>query len=158
MVLLEDQNRSLWNREQITEGIALLRGVLMLGRAGPYTLQAIIAAVHAVAPNFAATDWVQIVAAYDMLMQSAPSPIVELNRAVAIAMHDGPAAGLTLVDSILARGDLSDYPLAYSARAELCQRLGRMAEAREAYRQALDLTGPGPRRRFLEQRLADLPG
>jgi RNA polymerase sigma-70 factor (ECF subfamily) len=158
MVLLEDQDRSLWNREQITEGVSLLRGVLMSGRAGPYTLQAVIAAVHSVAADFTATDWGQIVDAYEMLMRIAPSPVVELNRAVAVAMRDGPAAGLALIDSILARGELDDYPLAYSARAELCQRLGKTADARAAYRRALDLTQPGPRRRVLEQRLADLPG
>ena len=128
----------------------------MSGRAGPYTLQAIIAAVYSVAPNFAATDWAQIVAAYNMLIQIAPSPVVELNRAVAVAMRDGPAAGLALIDSILARGDLAEYHLAYSARAELCRRLGRTAEARAAYQRALDLTQQGPQRRFLEERLADL--
>jgi RNA polymerase sigma-70 factor, ECF subfamily len=157
LVLLEDQDRSLWNREQITEGIALLRGVLMSGRAGAYTLQAVIAAVHAVSPSFAATDWVEILAAYDMLMQIAPSPVVELNRAVAVAMRDGPEAGLALIDEILARGDLTSYDLAYSARAELLRQLGRTVEARDAYRQALELTQQGPRRRLLEQRLAALP-
>ena len=156
MILLEDQDRSLWNRDQITEGIALLRGVLMSGRAGPYTLQAIIAAIHSVAPDFAATDWAQIVAAYDMLMRIAPSPVIELNRAVAVAMRDGAAAGLAIVDAILKRGELAEYPLAYSARAELCQRLGRIGEAQGAYKKAIELTQPGPRRRFLEQRLADL--
>ena len=157
LIPLEDQDRSLWNRKQITEGVTLLRGALMSGRVGPYTLQAIIAAVYSVAPSFAATDWDQILAAYDMLMQISPSPVVELNRAVAVAMHDGPAAGLVLIDSILARGDLADYPLAHSARAELYRRLGRTAEARAAYQRALDLTGEGPRRRFLEGRLTDLP-
>ena len=158
MVLLEDQDRARWNREQITEGVALVRGALISGRAGPYTLQAVIAAIHSVAPNFAATDWAQIVATYDMLIQIAPSPVVQLNRAVAIAMRDGPAAGLALIDSILARGDLADYPLAHSARAELYQRLGRTAEAQASYQRALDLIGQGPRRRFLERRLAELPG
>jgi RNA polymerase sigma-70 factor (ECF subfamily) len=157
LVLLEDQDRSLWNREQITEGVALLRGALISGRAGPYTLQAVIAAVYSVAPNFAATDWPQIVAAYDMLLQLTPSPVVELNRAVAVAMRDGPAAGLALIDAIFARGDLSDYALAYSARAELCRQSGRTVEARSAYQQAIDLTEQGPRRRHLEQRLAELP-
>ena len=157
LVLLEDQDRSLWNREQITEGTALVRGALLSGQAGPYILQAVIAAVHSAAPSFAATDWVQIVSAYDLLMQVSPSPIVELNRAVAVAMRDGPAAGLALVDAILARGDLVDYPLAHSARAELCRRLGRTAEGRTSYLRALELTQPGPRRRFLEQRLASLP-
>ena len=158
MILLEDQDRSLWNREQITEGIALLRGALISGRVGRYTLQAVIAAVYAVAPSFAATDWVQIVSAYDMLMQVAPSPVVELNRAVAVAMRDGPAAGLALTDSILSRGDLADYPLAHAARAELCQRLGRTTEARSAYQRAIELTEQGPRRRLLERRLVDLAG
>jgi RNA polymerase sigma-70 factor, ECF subfamily len=157
LVLLEDQDRSLWDREQITEGVSLLRGVLMTGRAGPYTLQAVIAAVHAVAPSFETTDWIEIVAAYDRLLKIAPSPIVELNRAVAIAMRDGPEAGLTLIDGILARGDLADYPLVYSARAELCRQLGRTSDTRAAYLQALELTEPGPRRRLIERRLADLP-
>jgi RNA polymerase sigma-70 factor, ECF subfamily len=158
MILLEDQDRSLWNRSQITEGTALVRGALTAGQAGPYTLQAVIAAVHASAPSFSATDWAQIVTAYDLLLQITHSPVIELNRAVAVAMRDGPAAGLALIDAILARGDLADYPLAYSARAELCRQMERTAEARAAYRQALDLTQPGPRRRFLEQRLAGLPG
>ena len=157
LVRLEDQDRSLWNREQITEGIALVRGALMSGQAGPYTLQAVIAAEYAAATDFAATDWNRIVAAYDMLMQIASSPVVELNRAVAVAIRDGPAAGLALINSILARGDLVDYHLAYSARAELCRLLGRTAEAQDAYQRALSLTQQGPRRRFLEQRLADLP-
>jgi RNA polymerase sigma-70 factor, ECF subfamily len=157
MVLLEDQDRSLWNRQQITEGTALVRAALLSGQAGPYTLQAVIAAVHSAAPSFEATDWAQIVSAYDMLLQVSSSPVVELNRAVAVAMRDGPEAGLTLVDAILARGDLTEYPLAYSARAELCRQLGKTAEARVAYRRALELTGADPRRRFLEQRLANLP-
>jgi RNA polymerase sigma-70 factor (ECF subfamily) len=130
MILLQDQDRSLWNREQITEGVALVRAALMSGRLNQYTLQATIAAVHAVAPNFAATDWAQIVTLYDLLLQAASSPVVEINRAVAVAMRDGPAAGLTLIDTILARGDLTNYHRAYSARADLCQRLGRTAEAR----------------------------
>jgi RNA polymerase sigma-70 factor (ECF subfamily) len=157
LILLEDQDRSLWDREQIREGIALLRGVLMTGRAGPYTLQAVIAAVYAVAPSFESTDWVQIVAAYDMLMQITPSAIIELNRAVAIARHAGPPVSLALIDAILARGDLADYPLAYSARGELCRQLGKTSEARAAYLQSLELTPPGPRRRMIERRLADLP-
>jgi RNA polymerase sigma-70 factor (ECF subfamily) len=157
LILLEDQDRSLWNREHVTEGIALVRGALLSGRLGQYTLQATMAAVHAVAPNFAATDWAQIVTLYDMLAQTAPSPVVELNRAVAVAMRDGPAAGLALIDAILARGDLADYPLAHSARAELCRRLGRTAEARASYERALGLTRQEPQRRFLERRLGDLP-
>jgi RNA polymerase sigma-70 factor (ECF subfamily) len=156
LILLEDQDRSLWNREQITEGIALVRGALMSGRLDEYTLQATIAAVHAVAPNFAATDWAQIVTLYDMLAQLAPSPVVEVNRAVAVAMRDGPASGLALIDTILARGDLADYHLAHSARADLCRRLGRTMEARAAYQQALALARQEPERRLLERRIADL--
>jgi RNA polymerase sigma-70 factor (ECF subfamily) len=157
LILLEDQDRSLWNREQITEGIALVRGALMSGRLDQYTLQATIAAVHAVSPNFAATDWAQIVGLYDQLAQVAPSPVVEINRAAAVAMRDGPAAGLALIDTILARGDLSDYHLAYSARADLCRRLGRTAEARASYLRALALARQEPERRFLERRIATLP-
>jgi RNA polymerase sigma-70 factor (ECF subfamily) len=154
--LLEDQDRLLWNRDQITEGIALVRGALASGRFGQYTLQATIAAVHAVAPNFAATDWAQIVTLYDRLAGMAPSPIVEMNRAVAVAMRDGPAAGLALIDAILARGDLADYHLAHSARAELCRRLGRTAEARASYERALALAVQEPERRLLERRLGSL--
>src|SRR5574341_1533022 len=157
LILLEDQDRRLWNREQITEGMALVRGALVSGRFGQYTLQAVIAAVHAAAPNFAATDWAQIVGLYDMLTQVAPSPVVELNRAVAVAMCDGPAAGLALIDALLARGDLADYHLAHSARAELCRRLGRTADARAAYERALSLSKQGPERRFLQRRLGELP-
>jgi len=113
--------------------------------------------VHAVAPSFSATDWIEIVAAYDMLMQIAPSPVIELNRAGAVAMRDGPQAGLALIDEILARGDLTGYDLAYSARAELCRKMGRTAEARDAYQRALELIQQGPRRRLIEQRLAGLP-
>ena len=157
LVLLEEQDRSLWNREQIMEGTALVRGALSLGRLGQYTLQATIAAVHAAAPNFAATDWAQIVRLYDMLAQLAPSPVVEMNRAVAVAKRDGPAAGLALIDAILARGDLADYHLAHAARADLCRQLGRTAEARASYERALALTQQEPERRFLERRLGDLP-
>jgi RNA polymerase sigma-70 factor (ECF subfamily) len=156
LILLEDQDRLLWNRDQITEGIALVRGALASGRFGQYTLQATIAAVHAVAPNFAATDWAQIVTLYDRLAGMAPSPIVEMNRAVAVAMRDGPAAGLALIDAILARGDLADYHLAHSARAELCRRLGRTAEARASYERALALAVQEPERRLLERRLGSL--
>jgi len=156
MILLEGQDRSLWDREQITEGVALLRGALASGRFGQYTLQAAIAAVHAVSPNLAATDWAQIVTLYDMLAQAAPSPVVELNRAVGIAMRDGPEAGLALIDAILARGDLADYHLAHSARAELCRRLGRTAEARASFERALSLARQEPERRLLEHRLGSL--
>jgi RNA polymerase sigma-70 factor (ECF subfamily) len=153
LVLLEDQDRSLWNREQIAEGLALVDRALSSRRFGPYALQAAIAAVHAQAPDVAATDWDQIVALYDVLMQAAPSPVVELNRAVAVAMRDGPAAGLPLIDAILARGELADYHLAHAARADLCRRSGRTAEARSSYRSALALAQQEPERRFLERRL-----
>jgi RNA polymerase sigma-70 factor (ECF subfamily) len=157
IVLLEDQDRTRWNREQIAEGSALIRRALSSGQAGPYTLQAAIAAVHAEAPTAADTDWRQIAGLYDVLLRVEPSPIVELNRAVAIAMRDGPAAGLALIDAILSRGDLADYHLAHSARAELCRRLGRTADARDAYERALALARQEPERRFLNQRLRDLP-
>jgi RNA polymerase sigma-70 factor (ECF subfamily) len=156
LVLLDDQDRSLWNREQITEGSALVERALASRRFGPYTLQAAISAVHAEAPSVAATDWAQIVALYDVLARAAPSPVVELNRAVAVAMRDGPAAGLPLIDAILVRGDLQTYHLAHSARADLCRRLGRMPEARSSYERALELTRQGPERRFLERRLKEL--
>ncbi len=156
LVLLEDQDRSLWNREQIAEGSSLVEQALSAGRVGPYTLQAAIGAVHAEAPAAEATDWAQIVALYDLLIRVAASPVVELNRAVAVAMRDGPAAGLELIDAILARGELSDYHLAHSARADLLRRSGRVAEARVSYRKALALARQGPERRFLEKRLAEL--
>ncbi len=156
LLLLADQDRSLWNREQIAEGTALLERALLSRRFGPYTLQAAIAAVHAEAPNPAATDWVQIVGLYDALARVEPSPVVQLNRAVAVAMRDGPAAGLALIDAILARGDLAGYHLAHSARADLCRRLGRTAEARVSYERALSLAKQEPERRFLERRLGDL--
>jgi RNA polymerase sigma-70 factor (ECF subfamily) len=156
-VLLEDQDRSLWNREQIAEGRALIERSLLSRRFGPYTLQAAIAAVHAEAPSAATTDWAQIVELYDVLAQAEPSPVVELNRAVAVAMRDGPSAGLGLIDEILARGDLEDYHLAHAARADLCRRLGRTAEARASYERALQLTRQEPERRFLERRLQELP-
>jgi RNA polymerase sigma-70 factor (ECF subfamily) len=157
LVLLDDQDRSLWSREQIAEGSGLVERALSSDRFGPYTLQAAIAAVHAEAPTAAATDWAQIVGLYDVLMRAEPSPVVELNRAAAVAMRDGPAAGLALIDAILARGDLEDYHLAHSARADLCRRLGRTAEARVAYERALGLTRQEPERRFLERRLRELP-
>jgi RNA polymerase sigma-70 factor (ECF subfamily) len=156
LVLLDDQNRLLWNRNQIGEGSALVERALSSRRFGPYTLQAAIAGVHANAPNAAATDWTQIVGLYDVLARAEPSPVVELNRAVAVAMRDGPLAGLALVDAILERGDLADYHLAHSARADLCRRLGRMVEARASYERALALTRQEPERRFLERRLGEL--
>ncbi|MGZ5582543.1 MAG: RNA polymerase sigma factor [Usitatibacter sp.] len=156
LVLLADQDRSLWNHEQIAHASTLVQGALSSRRFGPYTLQAAIAAVHAEAADAAATDWAQIVGLYDVLLRADPSPIVELNRAVAVAMRDGPAAGLDLIDSILARGELDDYYLAHSARADLCRRLGKSAQARSAYKRALELTQQASERRFLEQRLAAL--
>jgi RNA polymerase sigma-70 factor, ECF subfamily len=158
LILLDDQDRSLWNRDQIVEGSALVERALSSRRFGPYTLQAAIAAVHAKAPSAAATDWAQIVGLYDVLARADPSPVVELNRAAAVAMRDGPRAGLALIDAILARGDLGDYHLAHSARADLCRRLGRTAEARTSYRRALALTRQEPQRRFLERRLEELRG
>jgi RNA polymerase sigma-70 factor (ECF subfamily) len=156
LILLEDQNRALWDRSQITEGVSLVQRALATGQVGPYTIQAAIAAAHAQAPSSAATDWAQIVQLYDMLMQSNPSPVVELNRAVAVAMRNNPLAGLELVDAILARGDLGNYHLAHAARADLCRRLGRIAEARESYELALSLTQQEPERRFLKRRLEEL--
>jgi RNA polymerase sigma-70 factor (ECF subfamily) len=156
LILLEEQDRSRWNREQIAEGTALVERALAARRAGPYCIQAAIAALHAEAPGAAATDWAQIVALYDLLAQMEPSPVIELNRAVAVAMRDGPAAGLGLVEAILARGALSDYRLAHAARADLCRRLGRNADAGASYRRALALTRQEPERRFLERRLAEL--
>jgi RNA polymerase sigma-70 factor (ECF subfamily) len=156
IVLLADQDRSLWNRDHIAEGSALVERALASRRFGPYTLQAAIAAVHAAAATADATDWSEIVGLYDVLLRAEPSPVVELNRAVAVAMRDGPAAGLALVDAILARGDLQDYRLAHAARADLCRRLGRTAHARASYLRALALTRQEPERRFLERRLAEL--
>ena len=156
LILLEQQNRALWNREQIAEGTALVERALASRQVGPYTIQAAIAAVHAEAPDAADTDWNQIVGLYDVLLRAESSPVVELNRAVAVAMRDGPSAGLALVDDILSRGDLTNYHLAHSARADLCRRLGRTMEARNAYERALALTQQEPERRFLERRLAEL--
>jgi RNA polymerase sigma-70 factor (ECF subfamily) len=156
LILLNDQDRLLWNRDQIAEGLALVERALAALQVGPYTIQAAIAAVHANASNAAATDWARIVVLYDLLAQAEPSPVVELNRAVAVAMRDGPSAGLALIDAILGRGDLSDYHLAHAARADLCRRLGRIAEARASYERALSLTEQEPERRFLERRLAEL--
>jgi RNA polymerase sigma-70 factor (ECF subfamily) len=156
LILLENQDRSLWNREQIAEGVALVESALLSRRFGPYTLQAAIAAVHSETASPAATDWPQIVALYSVLARAEPSAVVELNRAVAVAMRDGPEAGLKLIDAILARGDLADYHLAHSARADLCRRLGKTAEARSSYEKALALTQQEPERRFLENRLREL--
>jgi RNA polymerase sigma-70 factor (ECF subfamily) len=156
--LLDDQDRSLWKRDHIVEGSALVKRVLLSRRFGPYTLQAAIAAVHANASSAAATNWAEIVGLYDILLRASPSPVVELNRAVAVAMHDGPLAGLALVEAILTRGDLADYHLAHSARADLYRRLGRTAEARASYERAYGLARQEPERRFLERRLRELPG
>jgi RNA polymerase sigma-70 factor (ECF subfamily) len=182
LILLDDQDRSLWDRAQIAEGTRLVTealssrpgpqrgsrhgergrdlqrgsGVGERGRFGPYTIQAAIAAVHAEAPSSAATDWDEIVGLYDVLARADPSPVIELNRAVGVAMRDGPAAGLALIDAILARGDLLDYRLAHAARAELSRRLGRTADARASYERALALTRQEPERRFLERRLGEL--
>jgi len=156
LVLLENQDRSLWNREQIAEGIKLVERALLSRRFGPYTLQAAIAAVHSEASDAASTDWLQIVALYSVLARAEPSPVVDLNRAVAVAMRDGPKTGLALIEAILARGELADYHLAHSARADLCRRLGRKDEARSAYHRALSLTQQEQERRFLENRLREL--
>ena len=156
-MLLENQDRALWNRDRIIEGSALVRQALASRRFGPYTLQAAIAAVHAEAPTPADTDWAQIAGLYDVLLRVEPSPVIELNRAVAIAMRDGPAAGVDLIDAILARGELVEYHLAHSARAELCRRLGRTSDARIAYERAIALARQEPERRFLQKRLAELP-
>jgi RNA polymerase sigma-70 factor (ECF subfamily) len=156
LILLADQDRALWNRDQIAEGSALVERALTMRRLGPYTLQAAIAAVHAEAPAAASTDWSQIVGLYDILVRADPAPVVELNRAAAVAMRDGPLAGLSIVDAILGRGDLADYLHAHSARADLCRRLGRVEEARASYQRALGLSRQEPERRFLERRLREL--
>ena len=156
LILLEDQDRSRWDPAQIAEGAALVERALRSRRFGPYTIQAAIAAVHAEAPHAGATDWREIVGLYDVLMRIDPSPIVELNRAAAIAMRDGPAHGLAIVDAILARGDLAEYHVAHAARADLCRRLGRTDAAREAYSRALALARQEPERRYLERRLCGL--
>jgi RNA polymerase sigma-70 factor (ECF subfamily) len=157
LVLLNEQDRSLWNRDQITEGSALVEQALAGRRAGPYALQAALAAVHANAPSTEATDWDEIVGLYDVLLRVEPSPVVELNRAVAVAMRDGPEAGLAVIDAILDRGDLDDYHLAHAARADLCRRLGRISQARASYERAIALARQAPERQFLERRLAELP-
>lgn len=156
LILLENQDRSLWNREQIAEGVALVERALKSHRFGSYTLQAAIAAVHAEAESATVTDWRKIVALYNQLVLFQPSPVVELNRAVAIAMRDGPKIGLTLIDAVLAHGDLANYYLAHSARADMCRRLGRTSEARSSYEKALALTQQEPERKFLEERLRQL--
>ena len=156
LIRLEEQDRSRWNKELIAEGVALVERALATRRFGPYTLQAAIAAVHAEAPSARETDWREIVALYDVLARLDPSPVIDLNRAVALAMRDGPAAGLAVVDAILARGELKDYHLAHAARADLCRRLGRRQDARASYERALALARQEPERRFIQQRLAEL--
>lgn len=156
LILLEDQDRSLWNRAYIAEGQRLVEQALASGRFGPYTVQAAIAAVHAESEDPESTDWAQIVALYDVLVRMIPSPVIELNRAVAVSMRDGPRAGLELIDAILDSGELTSYHLAHSARADLHRRLGNTADARTAYLRALDLTSQAPERRFLERRLNEL--
>jgi RNA polymerase sigma-70 factor (ECF subfamily) len=156
LILLENQDRSLWNREQIAEGVALLEKALKYRRFGPYTLLAAIAAVHAEAESVAATDWRQIVALYNQLVRIQPSPVVHLNRAVAIAMRDGPEAGLAHIDAVLEHGELANYYLAHSARADMYRRLGRTAEARSSYEKALALTQQEPERQFLQERIRQL--
>jgi len=156
LILLENQDRSLWNREQIAEGVALVEKALKSHRFGSYTLQAAIAAVHAEAKSVAATDWRQIVALYDRLLRIHPSPVVQLNRAVAIAERDGPEAGLTLIDAVLEHGELANYYLAHSARAEMYRRLGRAVDARSSYEKALALTQQDLERQFLQERIRQL--
>ena len=155
LVLLEDQDRSRWDRSLIAEGAALVRRAFSAGTIGPYAIQAAISAVHADAPNAAATDWAEIVGLYDLLLRSEASPVVELNRAVAVAMRDGPEAGLALVDAILARGDLREYRFSHAVRGDLCRRLGRHADARASYERALALTKQEPERRFLTRRIEE---
>ncbi|HYU53882.1 MAG TPA: DUF6596 domain-containing protein, partial [Gemmatimonadaceae bacterium] len=156
MILLEDQDRSLWDRAQIEEGVELVERALASHRFGPYTLQAAIAAVHAEASTAAATDWPQIVGLYDVLLRADPSPVIELNRAAAIAMRDGPQAGLSLIEAILVRGDLSGYHLAHAARGDLLRRLGRGDEAIDAYKRALELATQKSERSFIARRLDQL--
>ena len=156
LILLEDQDRSLWDRIRIAEGVQLVERALASRRFGPYTLQAAIVAVHAEAASMDDTDWAEIVALYDVLARVEPSPVIELNRAVAVAMRDGPESGLDLIDDLLGRGELEDYQPAHAARADLCRRLGRAEKARAAYRRALELTRQGAEREFLERRLREL--
>jgi RNA polymerase sigma-70 factor (ECF subfamily) len=157
LIPLEEQDRSLWDGRRIVEGTALVRRAMSRGGIGPYTIQAAIAAVHAQAPSVAATDWAQVVGLYDLLLRILSSPVVELNRAVAVAMRDGPGAGLALVEGILDGGKLADYHLAHAVRADLCRRLGYVSEARASYERALALAEQEPERRFLARRIADLP-
>ncbi|HEX6395954.1 MAG TPA: RNA polymerase sigma factor [Steroidobacteraceae bacterium] len=157
LILLDEQDRSRWNRAYIEEGSALVREALSSARAGAYSVQAAIAAVHAEAPTPADTDWREIVGLYDLLLRFMPSPVVALNRAVAVAMRDGPEIGLETLDALLADGELDKYQLAHAARADFCRRLGRHADARKAYARAIELTALGPARRFLEKRMAALP-
>lgn len=156
LILLEDQDRSKWNQAQILEGISLVQSVLQGGQLGVYSIQAAIAAVHAEARSAGQTDWSRIVALYDLLLRATPSPVVELNRAVAVAMSESPFNGLKLIDAILARGELTDYHLSHAARADMCRRLGRNREARESFQRALELAKQEPERRFLEMRLREL--
>lgn len=156
LVLLDDQDRSLWDAGLMAEGCALVEHALSTRRFGPYCLQAAIAAVHAEAPSAAQTDWQQIVGLYDVLLRAVPSPVIELNRAVAVAKRDGALAGLLLVEGILAGGELQDYHLAHSARAEFCRQLGRVEQARAAYQRALELTRQEPERRFIRARIMAL--
>jgi RNA polymerase sigma-70 factor (ECF subfamily) len=156
LIVLDEQDRSLWDAGMIAEGCALVERALTTRRFGPYCLQAAIAAVHAEAPSVGETDWVEIVGLYDVLLQAVPSPVIELNRAAALSKRDGPLVGLTLVEAILDRGELLDYHLAHSARAEFCRQLGRVEEARAAYERALELTQQVPERRFIEARLRAL--
>jgi len=156
LILLAEQDRALWDRALIAEGVELVTKALSSRRFGPYTLQAAIAAVHAEAKRSEATDWVEIVGLYDVLLRAEPTHVVELNRAVEVAMRDGPAAGLDLIEALLDRGELEQYHLAHAARADLYRRLGKGGEARDAYLRALELTELEPERRFLERRLSEL--
>jgi RNA polymerase sigma-70 factor (ECF subfamily) len=157
LIVLDEQDRSLWDHELIAEGLQQVQRALQSRRAGPYTIQAAIAAVHAEAASSGATDWAQIVGLYDALARIEPSPVVALNRAVAVAMRDGPEAGLALVDELLQQGELKSYHLAHAARADLCRRLGRSADARASYERALELARQEPERHFLRRRLSELP-
>ena len=157
LILLEDQDRALWNRDQITEGVSLVTRALSSGQVGPYTIQAAIAAAHAQAPSSATTDWAQIVSLYDLLMQAEPSPVVELNRAVAVAMRDSPLAGLTLIDAILARGDLENYHWSTRRGQISAADWGEQRKPAASYERALSLTQQEPERRFLKRRLSELP-
>jgi RNA polymerase sigma-70 factor, ECF subfamily len=156
VIVLEDQDRSVWNRQLIAEGVTLVERALSSHRAGPYAIQAAISAVHAEAPDAQSTDWTEIVGLYDALWRTDRSPVIELNRAVAVAMRDGPQAGLLIVDAILNRGDLADYRLAHAARADFCRRLGKKDAARTSYERALALSKQEPERRFFERRIAEL--